>query len=162
MPTNRIWRSGALLLGLLAFTACDSGDGALAHFDAALTGAVTADLAGEAAFGPVVEDGTPHFRILLLADEEASDGTDGSVGFYFEDDARPAAGSYSVGTDGDVGVSIILTDAQGSVSLVGVEGTLTVTESGPDGMSGTFEFDAETLFGGGETSIAGAFTATPE
>ena len=161
MPRPARLRPHVALLSLLALAACDT-DGAASAFSATLSGAVNADLEGEAVFGPVVEEGETRFRILLLADNGTSGGVDGSIGFYFAGAERPPAGPYEVGEAGEVALSVVLLDDLGASALAGVGGTLTIAASGPDGVSGSFDVDAETVFGGGETTAQGAFTAVPE
>lgn len=153
-------RRFALLLALCPLAACDTA-GSDSSFTATLSGAVDARLGGSAGFGP---SGGDRYQLLLRLDEGESDGFRGSLGFYFDGTDRPAAGTYAIGSDdpGGVDVSIVLNDSQGAISLVGRGGTLTLTGASDDLMEGTFDFEAGTVFGGGETAVTGAFTAEPE
>jgi hypothetical protein len=154
-------RPVALFVLLLVLGACDTVEGDEATFTATLAGAVDAQLEGEATFGSVFEAGESRFRIFLQADENLSGGTRGSIGFFFEDEDRPTTDTYAVGSVGGVAVTIVLVDAQGAPSLVGVSGTLVIAESSAERLSGSFDFEAETVFGGGETTVSGTFTAVP-
>jgi hypothetical protein len=149
-----------LAVALLALLpACDTvGDDSA--FTATLEGAVDARLEGAATFSPV---GGDRFQLLLRLDEGDSDGFRGSLGFSRDGTARPGEGTYPIGGDDPdaFDVTIILTDDQGAIALEARSGTLTVTESSEDLLEGAFAFEAGTVFGGGDTTVEGTFTAEP-
>ena len=158
MLRTRVPFAGVFLLVVLS--ACDTA-GDDTRFIATLDGAVDARLEGSAVFGPV---GGDAFRLLLRLDEGDSGGFEGSIGFSRGGTARPAAGTYDIsrGDPDDFDVDVLLRDAEGSVALEGRSGTLTITASSEDLMTGSFAFEAGTAFGGGDTSVSGTFTAEPD
>lgn len=157
-------RPAALLLTLVAFAACDSAVGGASSFTARLTGAVDAQLRGDATFSPGVAVGASRVTILLSAREDRGDGTRGSILFDVPEEALDRegvlrAGTYTVGDGLEAGVSVWGT--LGPVSLAVQRGTLTLTASSLERLQGTFDLEARAPWGAA-SAVQGMFTAVAE
>ena len=153
---------GLALLSTVAFTGCgrdgdDRGFGPdnPGSFTANVTGDVTANLSGIAAFA-VFDDGTTEvFEVALMAGTFAN-GTD-AITFVREGSRRAGNGTYSIGVAaGNMrGTLHVLAT---SATFTFTSGSVTITSSRENGVSGHFTVGGEDT-SGNTISITGSFSA---
>jgi hypothetical protein len=151
------------LLAVLAMAGCDddgTSPGVGGTFQATVTGEISAELAGAAAFGIYAREGfgvamTPTDVTHLIG-----------LGQHAED--RPPVGTYEITPAEDAaeffGVYLRET-AQGLWAFTSVSGELEITRSTASRVEGTFQLTARGYRAGdtsyqGEVEISGSFSAT--
>ena len=133
-------------------------------FSASVRGAVQLAVSGEAEFGQILGDSSPRFSISLGARG------DSTAVLFTLPGARPEVGVYQIGGGRPGAVSALV--ATGSMSqpsgvFHGVSGTLTVSRSESDRISGSFQIAAEGFLAEGRAAdnrqvwVTGSFVARP-
>lgn len=136
----------AMMAVLLALGACgDGGAGpgdelAIGTFEASITGGFTATLTGQARSGA-----TQGYYILAMEDNDAQ-GLPGAI-LLLRSGERPAPGTYTVSDDifsTSAFLAIAATgedESQNGLSFEASSGSVTITESTPSNVRGTFELN---------------------
>jgi len=158
-----------ILLSLVLFLStpgCDAGgdDGGVAAgtFEVSISGAVSTDLRGQAAFGAGrdAQTGNQGFVINLQNGSQM-------VVLTLIDQPRPGAGSYPVARFGP-GVDVdsipdgqfVATVSVGSNVFASEGGTIRLSRSTTDEIVGEVDFTARSLLSAGEVTVRGQFSAT--
>lgn len=159
----------ALSLLILFVAACSGDSGGIvdpepesATFEADVSGAVTASLAGRAGFGSDThpETGESVFGVVLADEDEQ-----GAIAIVRDSDTRPDTGTYAL--DGTEGFQAIYLHTPGGEFAGGFEatsGTLTIDASSSDRLEGSFTFEATGVLAANpeeemEISVSGQFNA---
>lgn len=133
-------------------------------FEARTTGAQTVTLRGPAQFGLVTEHGEPGAFVLTLGANSPS----GAVLFTSLNGVRPEPGVYDLALDSPIQALIVTgSPSRPTGAFYARGGTLTITSSRADFISGHFEIDAvgyEAADPANEDrplTVRGVFTASP-
>jgi hypothetical protein len=162
-------RTLAMLVMAVAMAACgdddsQSPDPIVARYALEIEGALTETAEGASYFGADTDEDGEAVWVLLLGTETSRHlvlaGKAGS--------SRPAPGTYAVvnPTETSAGWTIVHLVSDGD-ELLGLfmadRGTITISRSTPDEVTGTLEFEASGAMGEAAAgiSVAGTFTAVP-
>jgi hypothetical protein len=134
-------------------------------FEARTTGAQTLTLRGDAEFGTVLSTDEPGPFVLTLGATSSR----GAVVFTIRNGLRPEPGIYDLADSLGVVQGLVVTGSptRPSGAFHARAGTLTITRSSPDFISGRFRIDAVGFEAAGPTdedrqlAVRGAFTASP-
>lgn len=158
----------------LTFAACDSdGDGDsngngngnsdIGNANVTISGDVSGSFSGSAIFGADAEDGT-GFTIVLF-DQTITTLATGQFVAMGTDGERPSPGQYDFEAASGVsfGGGYFSSDGSTTGTIVSAQsGTLTITSSSSDQVSGNFTFTGQAISNGGvagTATVSGSFTA---
>lgn len=152
----RTMRYGALLLPVLALTACDSGDGgtpANARFEAAVAGGRTASLEGPAIFEVSTDvEGTATAVALVDADDPQD-----VIAVVLN--GAPHTGTFAVTTE-EAGALLVLSDGGEGDLYTTTGGTVTISRTTGDRLEGRFEVEAANVLDEADVvTVEGTFRA---
>lgn len=164
------------LLLALTFTACDSdengdgngngGGGDVGNVSVTLSGGVDGSFSGNAFF-VIDEDDEVDFAIGLFSGAITNPNA-GEIVVLGRDGDRPGPGTYTIDAEASeanfFGAYVENLGNFASATLVSAQsGTLEITSSSSDEVSGTFSFTGQAFTGSGtqlgETTVSGQFTA---
>ncbi|MDZ7771903.1 MAG: hypothetical protein U5K31_04075 [Balneolaceae bacterium] len=168
-----------LLLGLFLIQGCsdESNSESTGSFTIEITGDVNKTIEGTAIFGGATDPETNQSGFVLVMstadDPEQSSGTSEGVWIGTDDSDRPGEGTYSLlntdnyeeGDSGFWGFSFLNEGQQMSTIIYSTSGSVEITSSSSDNVSGTFTMQAEGFRTSGQGSeeitvtLSGDFSA---
>ncbi|MDX1674129.1 MAG: hypothetical protein R3314_04925 [Longimicrobiales bacterium] len=141
------------VLALMAMTACDgtttTEEDRLGTFNMTISGDISATLEGDAVWGETTDPDTNE-TVWLLWMATPEEATDDYFLWIARMGSRPGSGSYAIQNiqtesfdPGEIGAFLSGTPSGTSISMLSISGTLTVSSSSGDNMTGTFSIDLD-------------------